>query len=136
VIRNNYAFHHPEIDEVDAAFEKAAAEEGSEEADWAIYFNKALLNTFFFVSEFVLIHGMANALAEADVNEANRQILGEMAPVANDLSEFTFGFAAAIFRRYVGPELTMTLVAQVKDAPDIDNLRYPFFVETPGLRNA
>jgi hypothetical protein len=44
--RNKYAFHHPEIDEVDAAFEKAASEEGSEAADWAVYFNKALLNTF------------------------------------------------------------------------------------------
>jgi hypothetical protein len=135
VIRNNYAFHHPEIDEVDAAFEKAAAEAESEEADWAIYFNKALLNSFFFVSDFVLVHGIANALSEADVNEAHRQLLGEMAPVANDLSEFTFGFAAAIFRRYVGHELTMTLAAQMKDAPDINSIRYPFFVETPGLRN-
>jgi hypothetical protein len=135
VIRNNYAFHHPEIDEVEAAFEKAMAAEGSEAADWAIYFNKALLNTFFFVSDFVLVHGLANALAEADVNEAHRQLLGEMAPVASDLSEFTFGFSVAIFRRYVGQELTMTLVAQVKDAPDIDGIKYPFFIETPGLRN-
>ena len=134
VIRNNYAFHHPETDEVDAAFEKAAAEQGTEDADWAIYFNKALLNTFFFVSDFILVHGMANALAEADVNEAHRQLLGEMAPVAHDLSEFTFGFALAIFRRYVGEELTMTLVAKVKDAPDIDELRFPFLVATPGLR--
>lgn len=76
---------------------------------------------------------MTNALAEADVNEAHGQLLGEMAPVANDLSEFTFGFAAAIFRRYVGYELTMTLVAQVKDAPEIDLVRYPFFVATPNL---
>jgi hypothetical protein len=135
VIRNNYAFHHPEIDEVEAAFEKAASEEGSEDEDWAVYFNKALLNTFFFVSDFVLVHGMANALAEADVNEAHKRLLGEMAPVANDLSEFTFGFAAAIFKRYVGNDLTMTLVAKINDAPDIDDLRYPFFVETPGLRN-
>jgi hypothetical protein len=29
----------------------------------------------------------------------------------------------------------MTLVAKVDEAPDIDDLRYPFFVETPGLRN-
>jgi hypothetical protein len=135
VIRNNYAFHHPETDEVDAAFEKAAAAQGTEDADWAIYFNKALLNTFFFVSDFILVHGMANALAEPDVNEAHRQLLGEMAPVAHDLSEFTFGFALAIFRRYVGEELTMTLVAKVKDAPDIDELRFPFLVKTPGLRN-
>ena len=106
-----------------------------EQADWAVYFNTALLNTFFFVSDFVLVHGMANALSEADVNEAHRQLLGEMAPVANDLSEFTFGFAAAVFRRHVGAELTMTLVARLGDAPDIDDIRYPFFVETPGLRN-
>ena len=54
-----------------------------------MYFNKALLNTFFFVSDFVLVHGMANALSETDVNEAHKQLLGEMAPVANELSEFT-----------------------------------------------
>jgi hypothetical protein len=77
----------------------------------------------------------ANALSEADVSEAHKQLLSEMAPIANDLSEFAFGFAAAIFKRYVGDELTVTLVAQVKDTPDIDDLRYPFFVETPGLRN-
>jgi hypothetical protein len=136
VIRNNYAFHHPEIDEIDAAFEKAATGEETEEADWAIYFNKALLNTFFFVSDFVLVHGMANALAESDVNEAHRQLLGEMAPIASDLSEFTFGFAAAIFKRHVGSELIMTIATKIDDAPDIDDIRYPFFVETPGLRNA
>ena len=46
-IRNNYAFHHPGIDDIDAAFEKAAAEIDSDEADWAIYFNTALLNILF-----------------------------------------------------------------------------------------
>jgi hypothetical protein len=63
-------------------------------------------------------------------------MMGELALVANDLSEFTFGFAAAIFKKYFGPELLMTIVAKVNDAPNIDDLRYPFFVETPGLRNA
>jgi fructose-specific component phosphotransferase system IIB-like protein len=135
-IRNNYAFHHPGIDDIDAAFEKAAAEVDSEEADWAVYFNKALLNTSFFVSDYVFVHGMADALSEPDVNEAHRKLMGEMAPVANDLSEFAFGFAAAIFRRHVGSELIMTIVAKIDDAPDIDDIRYPFFVETPGLRNA
>jgi hypothetical protein len=134
-IRNNYAFHHPGVDDIETAFAKAASETDSEQADWAAYFNKALLNTFFFVSDYVLVHGMSDALSEPDVNEAHRKLLGEMAPVANDLSEFTFGFAAAIFRRYVGEELTMTLVAKVMDAPDIDDLRFPFFVETPGLRS-
>ena len=72
---------------------------------------------------------MANALSEADVDEAHRQLLTEMAPVAHDLSEFTFGFAVAVFRRYFGEELTMTLVAPVKDASDFDDLRFPFLVQ-------
>jgi hypothetical protein len=72
---------------------------------------------------------MANALSEADVDEAHRQLLTEMAPVAHDLSEFTFGFAVAVFRQYFGEELTMTLVAPVKDASDIDDLRFPFLVQ-------
>jgi hypothetical protein len=79
---------------------------------------------------------MAETLREPDVNEAHRKLLGEMAPVANDLSEFTFGFAAAIFKLHFGAELTMTVVAKIADAPNIDDVRYPFFIETPGLRNA
>jgi hypothetical protein len=134
-IRNNYAFHHPGIDDIDAAFEKAAAESDGDKADWTVYFNRGLLNTFFFVSDFVFVHGMSDALSEPDVNEAHRKLLGEMAPVANDLSEFALGFAAAVFKRHVGAELTMKIVAKVGDAPDIDGIRYPFFVETPGLRN-
>jgi len=134
-IRNNYAFHHPGIDDIDAAFEKAAAESDGDKADWGVYFNRGLLNTFFFVSDFVFVHGISDALSEPDVNEAHRKFLGEMAPVANDLSEFALGFATAVFKRHVGAELTMKIVAKVGDAPDIDGIRYPFFVETPGLRN-
>jgi hypothetical protein len=44
-----------------------------------------LLNTFFFVSDFVLVHGMANAMGETDVNEAHRKLLGDIAPIASDL---------------------------------------------------
>jgi hypothetical protein len=40
-IRNNYAFHHPGIDDIDAAFEKAASESESEQAAWAADFKGA-----------------------------------------------------------------------------------------------
>jgi hypothetical protein len=135
VIRNNFAFHHPSMEQMEAAFQLAVTNAGDDEADWSIYFNRALLNTFFFVSDYVLVHGISHALNEKDLNEAHRKLLMDLAPLANDLSEFTFGFAAAIFKKYIGHELTMTLVAKITDAPDIDDLRLPFFVETPGLRN-
>jgi hypothetical protein len=59
----------------------------------------------------------------------HRKLLGDIAPIANDLSTFTFGFAEAIFIKYFG-DLTAALVAEIKDAPNIEDLRLPWFVET------
>jgi hypothetical protein len=72
---------------------------------------------------------MANALGETDVNEAHRKLLGDIAPIANDLSTFAFGFAEAIFIKNFG-ELTATRVAEIKDPPNIEDLRLPWFVDT------
>ena len=135
VIRNNFAFHHPTMEQMETAFQQAATNRNSEDADWSIYFNRALLNTFFFVSDYVVVHGMANVINESDINVAHQKLLSDLAPIAADISEFSFGFAAAIVKRYIGQELTMSLVAKIANAPNIDDLRLPFYVETPGLRN-
>jgi hypothetical protein len=128
VIRDNFAFHHPSLDDMEAAFQLAAKSDG-DDTDWCMYLNNALLNTFFFASDFVLVHGMANAMGEPDVSEAHRKLLGDIAPIANDLSTFVFGFAEAIFIKYFG-ELTAARVAEIKGAANIEDLRLPWFVET------
>lgn len=128
VIRDNFAFHHPSLDDMEAAF-KLAVRSGGDETDWCMYLNDALLNTFFFASDFVLVHGMANAMGESDVNEAHRKLLGDIAPIANDLSTFVFGFAEAIFVKYFGA-LTATRVAEIKEADNIEDLRLPWFLNT------
>jgi hypothetical protein len=128
VIRDNFAFHHPSLNDMEAAFQLAIKSDG-DDTDWCMYLNDALLNTFFFASDFVLVHGMANAMGETDVNAAHRKLLGDMAPIANDLSTFAFGFAEAIFIKHFG-ELTATRIAEIKDAPNIEDLRLPWFVET------
>jgi hypothetical protein len=46
------------------------------------------------------------------------------------------GTPAAIFCKYFGSELTATVVTKIADAPNIDDVKLPFFVETPTLRNA
>jgi hypothetical protein len=128
VIRDNFAFHHPSLDDMEAAFQLALKSDG-DDTDWCMYLNNGLLNTFFFASDFVVVHGVANAMGETDVNEAHRKLLGDIAPIANDLSTFVFGFAEAIFIKYFG-ERTATLAAEIKDAPNIEDLRLPWFVET------
>ncbi len=135
-IRNNYAFHHPTNEQMEKAFQMAVTNKDGEEIDWSVFFNQALLNTFFFVSDYVVVHGIADALKETDVNVAHQKLLGDLAPTANDLSEFTFGFAKAIFQKYINrDELVMNVVAKVADAPNIDDARLPHYVETPNLRN-
>jgi hypothetical protein len=68
-------------------------------------------------------------MGETDVNKAHHKLLGDIAPIANDLSTFAFGFAEAIFTKYFG-ELTATRVAQIEEAAKIEDLHLPWFVET------
>jgi hypothetical protein len=130
-IRDNFAFHHPSLDDMEDAFQLAIKSDG-DETDWCMYLNNALLNSFFFASDFVLVHGVANAMGEPDVNEAHRKMLGDIAHVANDLSSFAFGFAEVIFIKHFG-ELTATQVADIKDAANIEDLRLPWFLSTDNI---
>jgi hypothetical protein len=122
---------------MEAAFQAAVADNSGEDIDWSVFFNRALLNVSFFVADYVFVHGIANALKETDVNVAHEKLLRDLTPTSNDLSEFTFGFAKSIFQKYINrDELVMTIVAKIEDAPDIDDVRFPHYVETPGLRNS
>src|SRR5262249_51075228 len=69
VLRNSFAFHHPEPSEIEAGFQNAANSEQVAEEDWAIYFTQGLLNCCFFMSEVAIAQGMAEALREKDVLE-------------------------------------------------------------------
>jgi hypothetical protein len=88
-----------------------------------MYLNDGLLNAFFLVSDFLLAHGIANAMGETDVNEAHRKVLGRSR--LSPMTAFACGFTEAIFIKYFGSELTITLVAQIKDAPNIEDIRLP-----------
>lgn len=128
-VRNDFSFHYPKPNDMEAAFQAAVAGDAMDEADWGVYFTTTLLNTFFFVSDYVFSHGIANAVQGATVAEAPEKLLMSLAPIANDVSEVAYDFARALFVKYLGPEVGMTVVAQIKDAPNIDKLRLPFYTE-------
>jgi hypothetical protein len=46
VIRDNFAFHHPSLDDMEAAFQHAVKSDGNE-TDWCMYLQNVLLNSFF-----------------------------------------------------------------------------------------
>jgi hypothetical protein len=128
-VRNSYAFHHPTPDEIEVAFQ-AAVLAPDEDDSWSIYFSSTLLNCFFFASDFVIAHGIMQAVGETNINKAHEELLGELAPISNELSELTFGYAAVMFRKYVGNEISAVVAAKLSDAPNLDDVLIPFFVET------
>ena len=130
-VRNEYCFHYPKPDEMERAYQRAAASGEMEEADWGMYFTNKLLNVCFFVSDYVYAHGISNAVAEPDVAKAHEKLLMSLGPIANDLTSVTYGYAEAIFKKYLGNDLSMTVVAKVTSAPHINDLTLPFYVEMP-----
>ena len=129
LLRNGFSFHHPNMSELEAGFRNAANSKDVSEDEWAIYLTHGLMNCFFFMSDMVIAHSMTEALGFKDVNEAHRTLLPKLAPVANQLSEFMYGFSAAIFRKYVGDEMDLTIVAKFEDPPHIADVKLPFFIE-------
>jgi hypothetical protein len=129
LLRNTFSFHHPDIAEMEAGFRNAANSKEVADDEWAIYLSSGLMNCFFFMSDMVIAHGMTEALGHTDVNEAHRVLLPKLGPVANQLSDFTYGFAAAIFRKYVGDEMVLTVVSKLEGAPHVDEVKLPFFME-------
>jgi hypothetical protein len=129
ILRNSFAFHHPKPNEIEAGFQNAANSGDVTEDEWAIYFTQGLLNCCFFMSDMAIAHGMAEALGQKDVLQAHHRLLPKLGPIANQLSEFTFGFAAAVFKKYAGHELSAVAVAKFENPPSMDDVTLPFFVE-------
>jgi len=134
-IRNDFCFHHPKSNDMEAAFQIAAKSAEMEDADWGVYFTPSLLNTFYFVSDYVFAHGIARAVDSVSVNAAHEKLLRSLAPIANDFSEVAHGFVLALYLKYFTPDdLVMTVVAKVANAPNLDDLRLPFYVDvSPSL---
>lgn len=103
-VRNEYAFHYPKTEDLEAAFQAAIASGDTEEWDWGVYFSRTLLNSFFFVSDYVFLHGIAGTVGEADFVAGYQKLLMSLGPTAYDLSEVAFGFTAAALKKHVGQE--------------------------------
>jgi hypothetical protein len=129
ILRNSFAFHHPKPSEIEAGFQNAANSTEVTDDEWAIYFTHGLLNCCFFMSDMAIAHGMAEALNEKDVLKAHKRLLPKLGPIANQLSEFTFGFAAAVFKKHVGQEISAAVVAKFENPPNMDDVRLPFFLD-------
>jgi hypothetical protein len=131
-IRNAYAFHHPSSDEVEGAFAAALANSDLDEGDWSFYFAQTGFNSLFFISDFVIMHGIYKKIGESDWDAGQERIMSEVTRATNNIVEFAKAFTVAVWRKHFGEEMRHDKVIEVQDAPSIEGTVLPFFVEMPG----
>jgi hypothetical protein len=129
-VRNSYAFHYPRTDEAEAAFDAAYSNSDLNEC-WNLYFSQHGFNSSFFLSDLIFIHGISGKVPGATLEVAQRKLMREALAASSNLIEFAKAFFAAAWLRHFGAEILAKDVVTVADAPDVDQVWLPFFVEVP-----
>jgi hypothetical protein len=132
-VRNNFVFHHPTSEDVEAAFEAALNDQGLDNL-WNLYFSHHGFNSSFFLSDLIYAHGIRQKVKAADLEDAQRRLMGEIAAASMNLIEFAKAYVAAAWLRHVGAEMLARDKVTIDDAPNIDELWLPFYVEVSNGR--
>jgi hypothetical protein len=132
-LRTNYAFHHPQSDDVEAAFETAFNDDSMDD-QWNLYFAQHGFNSLFYLSEIVISHGIFAEVGETDWRIGQEKIMAEVISAANNINEFAKAFTKAVWLKHFGDEMIADKVFEVHDAPVADQVEIPFFVNLPGER--
>jgi len=129
-LRNNHIFHHPSVNDMEAAYQ-VAANDTQWENDWNWFFSVSNYNSFFFISDVVFMHALLIAAGETDLIAAHAKIMKEVREVAENMIHFLMALTAAFWRKHFGGEMTGEKVAEIVDAPGVFDVWLPFFVEIP-----
>ena len=127
-VRNNYAFHYPSNDEAEAAFE-AAFSDGELDDYWNLYFSRHGFNSLFFLSDLIFVHGIGKKVGGIDLEQTQSTLMSEVSAASANLIEFARAFVAAAWVKHFGAEMVAKDIVTVSDAPDVDEVWLPFFVE-------
>jgi hypothetical protein len=129
-LRTNYIFHHPFESDITAAFEIAAADPAWD-AEWNWYFSGSNYNSFYFLNEFVMLHGIMNAIGEPDLVSAQERIMQELKSVSEAMVEFIMSLTLAMWQKHFGDEMSAEVCVKTQQSPDIFEVWVPFFVRIP-----
>jgi hypothetical protein len=129
-LRNSFAFHHPDESDMDAGFE-AAVKDSNWDDDWNWYMSLATVNSFYFASDFVILHSILNTIGETDLIEAQKKIMAEVNSVSGHMTNFLLSLSDAFLTKHFAPNMRAEVVAKITDAPNVFEFWLPFYVEIP-----
>jgi hypothetical protein len=132
-IRNDFAFHYPKSDDVEAACQIMAADPASDK-DWHWYFAKSGWNSFYFLSEIIVMHGILNTAGEKDFITAQERLMLDMRVANNEMVTLLQALIAAMWLRHFDDEFEATVVATIHKSPKLFEFSLPYFFDiTDGL---
>ena len=94
-----------------------------------MYFSHHGYNCLYLLSDVIYVQGIANSAGEDDPVAAHKKLMGEVSSAATHLIEFAKAFTAAAWIKHFGLEMEAKDVINIQNAPDIDSVGLPFFVE-------
>lgn len=127
-VRTNFAFHHPNTDDIEAAFEQARGDAKSDEI-WTVQFADHEFNSLFVVSDLMFVHGIAKLMGETDPGVAQGKLLKELSDASRNIVEFAKAFFAAAWIKHFGDSIDAKDVVAIDSAPKLGEVTLPFFVE-------
>jgi hypothetical protein len=124
-LRNTIAYHHPNAQELEAAFEDVPEDE-----DWAWYPSDTINNSFYLASDMVISAGILTATGETDTTKAFSKIMGMVVPVSNVMTDFFLFLMRAIVTRHLGENALSPRIGtgtKIAGAPNLYKVAIPFF---------
>jgi hypothetical protein len=129
-IRNEFAFHYPKIEDMEAACQSAAAD-AEQDSDWHWYFAKSGWNSFYFLSEIIVMHGILRSAGCDNFASAQQRLMQEMRIANNEVVTLLQCLIASMWAKNVGEDFQATVVAKLHGAPNLFTFSLPYFFDVP-----
>jgi hypothetical protein len=126
-IRNNFSFHFPKEEMIEQAFQEASSDTNFD-GEWNVFFGRNKFNSQFMLCDVVLVHAIFKALGESDWAVGQTKIMSEVHNASDSIINFAHAFTAAMWKKYVGPEMLATVKTRIENVRDLQSVALPFFV--------
>ena len=129
-IRNDFAFtiRRPRTWRPLVNLRRVIGDQGSE---WHWYFAKSGWNSFYFLSEIMIMHGVLQTVGASDVVKAQERLRDDMRVANNEMVTLLQALISAMWLLNVGGDFHATVVAKIHNAPNLFEFALPYFFDVP-----
>lgn len=124
--RNHWAFHYPNDELVESAFQASPAEDGA----WCMYLSEKSANSLYLSSDLVISHGLIDATSTATLRKAFEKMMDDALAVANSMTDLLMSITQALVTKHMPEKIgNLPKPHKIADAPKLKGFSIPFFLE-------